>query len=82
LIDYVLKHKPPTQTQVKEISVRRILAGERVLQEIPQHNKLAETIYEFVKDTPRFVKYVLEFANTLIIVVLIYLYFKNALSLK
>jgi hypothetical protein len=28
------------------------------------------------------VKYVLEFANTLIIVVLIYLYFKNALSLK
>ena len=82
LIDYVLKHKPPTQTQVKEISVRRILAGERVLQEIPQHNKLTETIYEFVKDTPRFVKYVLEFANTLIIVVLIYLYFKNALSLK
>jgi len=82
LIDYVLKHKPPTQNQVKEISVRRILAGERVLQEIPQHNRLAEIIYDFVNETPRFVKYVLEFANTLIIVILIYLYFKNALSLK
>lgn len=82
LIDYILKHKPPTQTQVKEISVRRILAWERVLQEISQHNELSKTIYNFVEGTPRFVKYILEFANTLIIVVLIYLYFKNALSLK
>ena len=82
LIDYVLKHKPPTQTQVKEISVRRILAWERVLQEIPQHNELSKIVYNFVDETPRFVKYLLEFANTLIIIVLIYLYFKNALSLK
>lgn len=82
LVDYVLKHKPPTQTQVKEISVRRILAWERVLQEIPQHNDLSKIIYNFVNETPRFIKYILEFANTLIIIVLIYLYFKNALSLK
>lgn len=81
-IDYILKHKPPTQTQVKEISVRRILAWERVLQKIPQHNNLSQIVYDFVYEMPRFVKYILEFANTLIIIILIYLYFKNALSLK
>lgn len=81
-IDYVLKHKPPTKTQVTEISVRRILAWERVLQKIPQHNDLSQKIYDFVNGTPKLVKYILEFANTLIIVVLIYLYFRNALSLK
>lgn len=81
-IDYILKHKPPTQTQVKEISVRRILAWERVLQKIPQHNNLSQIVYDFVYEMPRFVKYILEFANTLVIIILIYLYFKNALSLK
>ena len=81
-IDYVLMHKPPTQTQVKEISVRRILAWERVLQKIPQHNDFFKSVYDFVYEMPQLVKYILEFANTLIIVVLIYLYFVNALSLK
>lgn len=81
-IDYVLIHKPPTQTQVKEISVRRILAGERVLQKIPQHNDFFKRVYDFVFEMPQLVKYLLEFVNTLIIVVLIYLYFVNALSLK
>lgn len=81
-IDYILKHRPPTQTQVKEISVRRILAWERVLQKIPQHNNLSQIVYDFVYEMPRFVKYILEFANTLVIIILIYLYFKNALSLK
>lgn len=82
LIDYILRNKPPTQTQVKEISVRRILAWERVLQKIPQHNNFSQIVYDFVQNMPQIVKYVLEFANTLVIIILIYLYFRNALSLK
>jgi hypothetical protein len=30
-IYYILQHKPPTLEEQKEISVRRILAGERIL---------------------------------------------------
>lgn len=81
-IYYVMEHKPPTQNQVKEISVRRILAWEKVLKKIPHHNIKSKKIYDFVSEMPQFVKYILEFANTLIILILIYLYFKNALSLK
>lgn len=81
-IYYVITHKPPTQNQVQEISVRRILAWERVLKKIPHHNVKSQKIYNFVDEMPQFVKYILEFANTLVILILIYLYFKNALSLK
>jgi hypothetical protein len=81
-INYILAHKPPTQTQVQEISVRRILEWERVLKDIPQYNEVSKKIFDFVNEAPQFVKYTLEFTNTLIVLVLIYLYFKNALSLQ
>ncbi len=78
----ILIHKPPTENQIKEISVRRILAWERVLKNINQDSVLSKKIYAFVQEFPKFVKYWLEFANTLIILILIYLYFKNALSIQ
>ena len=81
-INYVLAHKPPSEVQVQEISVRRILEWERVLKKIPHHNEVFQKIYDFVNGSPKFVKYVLEFANTLVVLILIYLYFKNALSLQ
>lgn len=77
-----LLHKPPTENQAKEISVRRILAWERVLKSISQNSDWSKKVYYFVQNFPSFVKYWLEFANTMIILVLIYLYFQNALSLK
>lgn len=81
-IHHVLSNKPPTKNQEKEISVRRILAWDRVLKNISKNSELSKKIYTFVQDFPLFVKYWLEFANTLIILVLIYLYFQNALTLQ
>ncbi len=77
----ILSNKPPTEDQIKEISVRRILAWERVLKEINKNRDFSNKMYSFVAGFPSFVKYGLEFANTLIILILIYLYFQNALSL-
>jgi len=77
----ILSNKPATENQIKEISVRRILAWERVLKEANKNRELSKKTYSFVFEFPQFVKYGLEFANTLIILVLIYLYFQNALNL-
>ncbi len=82
-IYYILNHKPPTLYEQKEISVRRILAWERILKKQPDWKiKIAQEVYDFVSDIPQAVKYCLEWINTFIILLLIYLYFKNTLSLK
>lgn len=78
----ILSKKPPTENQAKEISVRRILAWERVLKGIPHDKDRSKKIYSFVSDFPKFVKYFLEWVNTSIIIILIYLYFQNALTLQ
>jgi hypothetical protein len=78
----ILSNKPPTDNQVKEISVRRILAWERVLKSVSHNSDWSKKIYSFVYNFPKFVKYFLEWTNTLIIIVLIYLYFQNALTLQ
>jgi hypothetical protein len=67
----------------KEISVRRILAGERILKKQNDWKfKISEDVYKFIFNIPQIVKYCLEWINTLIILSLIYLYFKNTLSLN
>ena len=82
-IYYILWHKPPTLDEEKEISVRRILAWERILKKQNDWKiKISQKIYDFVYEMPQIVKYCMEWANTLIILLLIYLYFKNTLSLK
>lgn len=77
----ILSNKPPTENQEKEISVRRILAWERVLKSI-SYNNWPKKKYLFISNFPEFVKYFLELSNTLIIFILIYLYFQNALTLQ
>jgi len=82
-IYYILWHKPPTPFEQKEISIRRILAWERILKK--QNNwkfKISQNVYDFVDGMPQIVKYCMEWINTFIILFLIYLYFKNTLSLK
>ena len=82
-IYYILQHKPPTLEEQKEISVRRILAGERILKKQNDWKfKISEDVYKFIFNIPQIVKYCLEWINTLIILLLIYLYFKNTLSLN
>lgn len=82
-IYYILQHKPPTLEEQKEISVRRILAGERILKKQNDWKfKISEDVYKFIFNIPQIVKYCLEWINTLIILSLIYLYFKNTLSLN
>lgn len=82
-IYYILNHKPPTIDEQKEISVRRILAGERILKKQNDWKfQISQKIYDFINNMPQIVKYCLEWINTFIILLLIYLYFKNTLSLK
>ena len=83
IIYYILNHKPPTLEEQKEISVRRILAGERILKkENDWKFKIPQNVYDFVENMPQIVKYCMEWINTFIILLLIYLYFRNMLSLK
>ncbi len=81
-IYHVLSNKPPSETQIKEISIRRILSWERVLKKISQNTRSSKQIYTFVNNFTNTVKYFLEWANIFIILILIYLYFKNTLTLQ
>lgn len=83
VIYYILQHKPPTLQEQKDISVRRILAWERILKKQEDWKiKISQEVYDFVSNIPQIVKYYLEWINTFIILLLIYLYFKNTLSLN
>lgn len=82
-IDYILSHKPPTQQEENDISVRRILAGERILKKQDDWKiKISEKVYDFIVNMPQILKYYLELINTLIILLVIYLYFKRTISLQ
>jgi len=81
-IYHILSHKPPTENEVKEISVRRILAWERVLKDASSDRIWSHKIYTFVNDAPLMVRYFLEWVNIVVILMLIYLYFQNALALQ
>jgi len=82
-IYYILWHKPPSLYEQKEISVRRILAWERILKKQNDWKfKISQEVYEFIDKIPQAVKYCMEWINTFIILLLIYLYFKNTLSLN
>lgn len=81
-VHHVLTNKPPSDTQAKEISVRRILAWERVLKDISKNRTWSNKVYNFVNKAPTVVRFFMEWANIVIILMLIYLYFQNALSLQ
>lgn len=81
-ITFVLTNKPPTDTQAKEVSVRRILAWERVLKFDSKDYQISRYLYHLLVDMPNLMKYFLEALNIFAILLLIYLYFQNALTLK
>lgn len=83
IIYYILWHKPPTAYEEKEISIRRILAWERILKKQNDWKfKTPQNVYDFIYEMPQIIKYCMEWINTFIILLLIYLYFKNTISLK
>ena len=83
VIYYILWHKPPTAYEQKEISIRRILAWERILKKQNDWKfKIPQKVYDFIFEIPQIVKYCMEWINTFVILLLIYLYFKNTISLN
>jgi len=79
LIYKTLKKKPPVQEQIVEISVKRILAWERINKKNSdkRQNNFLNAVYNFFDKMPNFMKYFLEFFNTAIILILIVNYILN-----
>jgi hypothetical protein len=77
----ILKHKPLSDEKKDSISVRRILAGERITA-VKKHfsSDFQKTLYHFVTEMPNLAKKVLEMMNIALIVALIYYYIVNIAS--
>jgi hypothetical protein len=75
---HILKHKPLSDEKKENISVRRILAGERITQGKKHFSsELQKIIYGFVATMPSRAKKLLELMNIAIIIALIYYYIAN-----
>lgn len=74
IFSHILNFKLLTKTETKEMSIRRILAWEKILQKEISHTFLDKrSLYDFVSNTPLWTKYVLESFNiTLIVSLMIY----------
>lgn len=77
-IFHVLKHQPISNEKKAHISVRRILAGERITQ-VKKYfaSELQKKIYAFILAMPQWAKKLLELMNIAIIATLIYYYISN-----
>lgn len=65
---HILSKKPPSKEQVKKISVRRILAGERILEQRETNSSPRyQHIYLFLQEMPMYVKYLLESGNMILL---------------
>ncbi len=74
----VLKHKPLSEDKKANISVRRILAGERITTAKKRFSsEFQQKIYHFVFDMPSLAKKLLELMNIILIIALIYYYVVN-----
>ena len=66
---HILNFKILTKTETKEMSIRRILAWEKILQKETSRKFLDKrSLYNFVKNTPLWTKYVLESFNVILII--------------
>ncbi|MEI8091217.1 MAG: hypothetical protein WCG98_03020 [bacterium] len=74
----MLKHKPLSEDKKANISVRRILAGERITTAKKRFSsEFQQKIYHFVFDMPSLAKKLLELMNIILIIALIYYYVVN-----
>lgn len=74
----ILRYQPISEDKKASISVRKILAGERITAIKKQFTSaFQKKLYYFVSNMPKLAKKVLELMNILIIVALIYYYISN-----
>lgn len=74
----ILQHRPIAKDKKANISVRRILAGERITEPKKYFNSAkAEQIYEFINSMPNFSKQLLELTNIALMVAVIVNYLLN-----
>ncbi len=76
---YSMQYHIPSINEIKKVSVRRILAWERITKnkQIPQKNKRLSQLYHFVVAMPLWTKYGIEAINCALVVVTISLYLNN-----
>ena len=75
LVYKVFQFKPSSESQKKNVSVRRILAGERITAPKKYFNsKTTEVLYGFMTTMPSRTKQVLELFNVILILILIVYY--------
>lgn len=74
----ILKHRPPSDEKKANVSVRRILAGERITTgKTHFSSEFQRLIYRFIAEMPSRAKKLLELMNIVLIVALIYYYIAN-----
>jgi len=74
----ILQHRPIAKDKKANISVRRILAGERITEPKKYFNsKTMEQIYEFISSMPTFSKQFLELTNIALMITVIVNYLLN-----
>lgn len=76
---YSMQYHIPSSHEIKKVSVRRILAGERITKnkQIPQQSKFLEQLYYFVAGMPLWTRYGIEAINCALVVITIILYLSN-----
>jgi len=78
LIYKIIKNRPPSDKQQKTISVRRILAWERITKyQKPFKQEFHRQVYDMIINMPKIVKHTLEWLNIILILVMIIIYIKN-----
>lgn len=77
-IYHILSKRPPSKEQIKQISVRRILAGERILEKNDTSTSHTyKRVYMFLDQMPKYIKYMIEWLTLLILLIAIISYLQS-----
>ena len=74
-----IQYHIPSTHEIKKVSVRRILAGEKITKnkQIPHKSKMLAKLYHFVVNMPLWTKYGIEAINCALVIITIALYLSN-----
>jgi len=74
-----MQYHIPSTHEIKKVSVRRILAGEKITKnkQIPHKSKILAQLYHFVVAMPLWTRYGIEAINCALVVITIILYLSN-----
>lgn len=76
---YSMQYQMPSTHDIKKVSVRRILAGEKITnnKHIPHKSKFLAQLYYFVSGMPLWTRYGIEAINCALVIITIILYLSN-----